>query len=64
MDILSDICQYLKNDLTNSKTTQQIVGLKQLFSSFIIKDWKVTTNTSWFRKANKIIIRECVNYYY
>ena len=46
--MLSNIYQYLKNDLTNFKTTQQIIGVKRLFQGFIVKDWKATSNTNHY----------------
>ena len=46
MNMLSDIYQYLQNNLTNFKTIQQIIGMKRLFYRFIVKDWNSDSNTS------------------
>jgi hypothetical protein len=63
MMILSNITAYFRQS-NEMQMAQQVLGVDKLFKGFIVKDWLGDTETKKFQRWNKIIIKECSNFYF
>ena len=63
---MKDINRYLQNEnKTNFNAKQQELGFKALFCRYIIEEWTdKIKNKSRMKKINKVIVKECVKFYY
>ena len=65
-DMLEDIAGFLQNDVEEDdyETSQQCVGMKEIFRGIAVKDWKgADFNCAKYHKLNKIIVCHSVQYY-
>ena len=63
MQMINDIRKYLINR-NDYETNQQYIGFKTLFRSYMIKNYQEANfNIMKYRKLNKILIKQCVQYY-
>lgn len=64
-DMLEDFMLHLENgDPDDYETTQQCMGMKELFRGFIIKDWKgANYHCDKCKILNKMLIKHSVQFY-
>lgn len=61
---VEDVIEYL-NRGENYRTTQQILGFKELFRGYVVKDWfGHNEECITCKEHNKIIVTMCVRYYW
>ena len=63
LDMLHDIVTYLKVNNNRLRTTQQLIGIENVFQGYIVINWFDTDKTFKYRSVNKIIVKECVMFY-
>ena len=66
LDMLEDIIGFLQGDEDEDEheTSQQCVGMKDIFRGIVVKDWKgADFNCTKYHKLNKIIVCHSVQYY-
>ena len=65
LDMIEDIMVFLEEgDEDEYETSQQYIGMKDLFKGFVVKDWKGSNfNCSKYEVLNKILVNHAVQYY-
>ena len=66
LNMLEDIATFFNNDGEDEEhtTSQQCVGIKEIFRGFIVKDWEGSNfNSERFRELNKVLVVNAVLFY-
>ena len=65
LNMLEDIVNFFDNgDEEEYETSQQYIGMKEIFRGFVVKDWEGSNfNCEKFRELNKVLIVNAVLFY-
>ena len=62
--IIEDIRKFMRDEVDNYNTNQQIIGMKHLFRGFSVKAWKgAQFNNNKYTNLNRILNQHCMEYY-